>query len=607
MTFSHRSRFTRSELCIAIALSVMTSNASAEDASQLDQVVVTASRTAQTVDEALAPVTVIDREQIERSQATSVSELLSQAPGVQITYNGGPGSNTGVYIRGTRTAQSLILVDGHKINSANSGSAPLEYLDPDQIERIEIVRGPRSVLYGADAIGGVINIITKKGTGKPQLTLKAGGGSRNTGEYGLNFSGQHGNSEFNFGARLFETQGIDRTVNQLGSDSDDDAYRNKSFSGSLKHEFGNIVQAGLNFYHSKGKAEYDNGSSYSGYPIGYFDVTGVNTYVSAEFSENWKSTIDVGFVNDERNDVGGQYGDSLAKSKRYSVSWLNDISWLENQLLIAGVDYADEDVKSTRYTKSRDNLGVFAQNSSFFDGYDIQVGGRYDNNELYGNTTTGSVAFGIELPRDMRLIASYGTAFRAPTLSDLNSNPKVKPEESKNAELELRGRLGEPTDWSVSLYRNDMTNMLLWNGNFTENTDAEVAGLEVTTSTIINTWQISSNLSILKPEYSNGINKGNTLYRRATELFNLNIDKDFGRWALGGTFRAQGSTWNDQANKQEVPGFGTFDLRATVKLAPGLKAQFKAINLLDKEYTTTRSYEEEPFGVFATVIWSPEL
>ena len=179
--------------------------------------VVTAARTAQTVDQALAPVTVITRNDIELSQATSVTELLSRTPGMQITTQGGAGSIASVYLRGTKTAQTLILVDGVKINSTISNTAPLQYLDPDMIERIEIVRGPKSSLYGTDAMGGVIQIFTRQGQGRPQLQLKAGAGNRGTGEYGLNYSGEIEGTRVNFGAKLYETRGYDHTDSQIAN------------------------------------------------------------------------------------------------------------------------------------------------------------------------------------------------------------------------------------------------------------------------------------------------------------------------------------------------------------------------------------------------------
>ncbi len=627
MSFNQRSIFARTGLSVAVAMSVMSSVALAEEVYDLGEIVVTAARTAQTVDETLAPVTVINRKQIERAQATTVAELINQsAPGVQVTSNGGPGSSSGVYIRGTKTAQTLILMNGQKINTASSGSAPLEYLDTDQIERIEIVRGPRSTLYGADAVGGVINIITRKGSGDPALTVKAGGGSRGTGEYGLNFSGEIEGTQFNLGARLFETQGYDRTVDgDKGTNWDDDAYRNKSISGGLSRNFDDGIEAGVNFAHAEGKSEYDNVYDIAAYPVSDFEESLINAYVSTSINDIWGSRIEAGFVRDHRADSGN--GDpSYAENKRYSFSWLNDISWAETQLLTTGIDYSNDTVNSntTYIISERYNTGIFAQNLTTFDNSDLQLGGRYDENEAFGGQFTGNASWGVNLPKQMRLVASYGTAFRAPTFADMyrqSSSPwsqsipnlDLKPEHSKNAELELRGILGADSHWTVNIYQNDMDDMLAamevepstWQ---TVNVDkARIRGIEFEVGTHYAGWDINTNITYVDPENRSGKDSGKKLHYRAQQMAALNMDKDFGRWSLGGTFRGQGKTWVDTANTAQLPGFGTFDLRASVELTPQFETQFKVVNLLDKNYQSVNGYQGEPRGVFATFVWSPEL
>ena len=586
---------------------------------RLDDVVVTASRTAQTVDDTLAPVTVISREQIERSQATSVTELIALAPGTQITYSGGPGSKTGVYLRGTRTSQTLVLIDGIKANSASSGESPLQYLDPDQVEKIEIVRGPRSSIYGADAVGGVINVITKKGSGKPHLTIKAGGGSRKTGEYGINLSGDHEGTRFNLGARLYETSGYDRTTNKQGSDWDDDAYRNKSFSGSLSHTFGNDIEIGSNLFYSKGKSEFDNGynfdgsgSTHPGYPIEFFEQTGINSHISVPINDGWLTRLEAGYVKDQRDNIGSAYPGN-GTNERVSASWINDIGWSENQLLTSGLDYTNDKYEGTSaYSiEERYNVGLFAQNQSTFDNSDLQVAGRFDKNEQYGEKVTGNISWGIQLPKTMRLVTSYGTAFRAPTFMDLYSpNPVLKPETSRNAEIELRGVVAKSMNWSVNLFQNDMDNMLEYDfgtGNMENIAKARIRGIEFVLDAKVDDWDVISSLSFIDPENRSGADEGKTLYRRAKQLLSITADKSFGRWSLGGTFRAQGESWNDPANTERVAGFGTFDLRASVDVTKELKTQFKVVNLLDKEYTTTQGYIDEPRGVFATLVWTPDI
>ena len=611
MSFKHLYRFKRPGISVAVTLATIAGNAHAELIHRMDQVVVTAARRAETVDETLAPVTIINRQEIERSQVTSVTELLSQVPGVQIASNGGLGSKSGVFIRGTSTEQTLILMDGQKINTAQAGAAPLEYLDPDQIERIEVVRGPRSTLYGADAVGGVINIITRKGAGTPGFTFKAGGGSRKTGEYSANFGGESGSTRFNIGARLFETAGYDRTATRVGFDGDDDAFRNKSASASLSHDFGHI-STGVNISHTQGKAEYDVNwpTSPQGLPISNFELTNINTFVTANINNVWASRLEIGALRDGLEDEGPS--PSHAINKRYSVSWVNELAWADNQFLITGFDYADDHtVTSYQYTADeRNNTGIFAQNLTSFNTSELQLGARYDNNEAHGGKTTGQVSWGFQLARQLRLVASYGTAFRAPTFMNLYSvpsgDPDLNPETAKNAEIELRGQLNNESHWSINVYHNDIDDLIIYSEGKMRNVEkARIQGIEFATTTRIQDWDINASFSLLNPENRT---LGTWLVRRSRQLFAVRTDKEFGRWSLGGTFRGQGSAWDSTDNKtKKISGFGTVDLRASFSIAEDLKTQLKVVNLLDKEYSTAEGYIDEPRGVFATLIWSPKL
>ena len=613
-------------LAVALAVASTTAVVQAGDVYEMDQVVVTASRTAQTVDQALAPVTVITRDEIERSQATSVTELLNKTPGMQIATSGGAGSLASVYLRGTKSAQTLVLVDGHKINSTSSNMAPLEYLDPDQIERIEIVRGPRSSLYGADAMGGVIQIFTRKGNGKPKLQVKAGIGTQGTGEYGLNYSGEVGGTRFNFGAKLYETQGYDHTNSTLGKDGDDDGYRNKSVSGSVSRIFNNDVELGASFSHSQGKAEYDHNSMWGNpetKPFNEFKISTVSSFIKLPVNDIWSTKLDVGYVQDDVNrmEEGSQttVRSSYAESRRFSTSWQNDIFWRDDQLLTTGLDYSQDKIDTgTAYDEdSRYNVGVFAQHISTFEQSELQVGLRHDKNQSYGENTTGNIAWGFDLPYSMRLIPSYGTAFRAPTFTDLyypeSENPDLKAEKSKNFEIELKGS-NYDVNWSINIFQNDIEDMLAWQnipdpnnpyrGRMENVDEARIRGLELSMNTARAGWNFAGSLTFLDPENRT---TGKILERRAKQLLTLDADKKIGPFNLGGTVRGQGRSYDDAANNTEVSGFMTFDLRAGYAITPEVKAELKLINLLDKQYATTRGYKSEPLSGLFTMIWTPDF
>ncbi|GAA4649506.1 TonB-dependent vitamin B12 receptor [Kistimonas scapharcae] len=605
-----------------LPLAIMAANVHADDVYEMDNVVVTASRTAQTIDETLAPVTVISRKDIEQSQASSVPELLKRVPGMQVSTSGGAGSTTSIYLRGTKTAQTLVLLDGHRIDSATSGSASLQIIDPDMIERIEVVRGPRSSLYGADAVGGVIQIFTRKGHSDPRLTLKIGAGSHGTNQYGLNYGGKVGGTNFNIGGKFFETEGYDNTSSKSNYSGDDDAYRNKSFTASVSHTFDNNVEAGVNILHSEGKNEYD--SSYYMRPYDEFRFSTINAFLNIPVNDNWTTRLTTGYSNEmgenfQRLLDGTHKKNGSIKSMRNTASWLNDIAWADNQLLTAGIDYSNDrvDTKPNSYeVDSRYNKAVFVQNQSSFENSNLQVGLRRDKNEAFGYKTTGNISWGVNLTDNYRLITSYGTAFRAPTMMDLyypgSESPDLKPEKSKNAEVELRGNLSQVSHWSVAVFQNDMDDMLLWDGVLRRVNNIEKArirGIEATFSTQMAAWDITASATYLDPKNlsDNEKTKDKVLQRRARQLLSLDADRAFGRFSFGGTVRAQGKSYDDAENEDRLSGFVTVDLRTAYRFSSELKGELKLANLMDKEYQTALGYQGEPRGVFVSMTWTPEI
>ncbi len=620
----------------AIIGSSVTGMAQAEEAIKLGDVVVTASRTAQSIDETLAPVTVITREDIERKQASSVTELLATVPGVNISTSGGLGSRSSISIRGTTSKQTLVLVDGQRINSATSGEANFQYLDPSQIEKIEVVRGSRSSLYGADALGGVIQIFTRNGKGKPSLTVRAGTGSRSTNELGVNYGGTVDRTRFFLGANLYETTGYNFTnengTTQSGANLDDDAYRNKSLSASLTHQFESGMEAGAKLSHRQGKNEYD--SSTTAYYHQQFKASIFDTYLSIPVNDIFVAKLEAGYSNNETTEyVSGNKGDLFGTS-RVSAAWLNDISWSDTQLLTTGVDYYKDKIDTTsqfanstgKKEDSRYNYAAFVQNQSSFNNSDLSVGLRSDKNEAYGTNVTGNISWGIELPKGMRLIASYGTAFRAPTFNDLYfpetvyspgskyeykyiGNPNVKPEKSKNIDLELRGRFNS-LSWSVAMFQNDIKDLI---GTETKadgfNTPtnvnkARIRGLELSLKTRFAEWDIDTSFTALDPENRE---TGKVLAKRPKQEFALDTSRTIGKFSLGGTVRAQSDSYTSSSNKEELAGFTTLDLRTSYQFDRELKGELKVVNLLDKEYQTNKGYTAEPRGTYVTFIWTPEL
>ena len=267
--------------CLSISVPVL--------ATESEQTIVTATRTKQTVNSSLAPVTVITADEIALYQSKDMFDLLGRAPGVDISRTGGKGSNTSVYLRGTNSNQTLVMIDGQRIGSATLGAAALQNISPSQIDRVEIVRGPRSSLYGADAIGGVIHVFTNKASEDgASLAIKAGAGSDNTTEGSIDLRGRLEKTQLGINLSHLDTQGIDATTDTSFENGDDDAHRNTGISFNIDHEFSERFSLGANYLKNEGETEFDN--SFCSDPV--FTPIACRPYVEFEL-EVWGINGDI--------------------------------------------------------------------------------------------------------------------------------------------------------------------------------------------------------------------------------------------------------------------------------------------------------------------------
>ncbi|MDP0561229.1 MAG: TonB-dependent receptor [Candidatus Endonucleobacter sp. (ex Gigantidas childressi)] len=627
-----------------IIISAFSTIAQAVNAYSFDDVIVTAPSTTKVIDENLASVTVISRKDIEYSQAASVTELLINVPSIQISRHGGPGSLTSAMIRGASACQTLVIVDGQRLNSATSGIPEFQYLHSDQIERIEVVRGSKSSLYGADAIGGVIRIFTRKEAGESQLTVKTSIGNWHTCEQGINYSGGNNSIQYNLGANLYETAGYDVTNDNYpvnsGVNLDGKAYRNKSITGKASCLLESDTNIGVSFYSQTGKTEYDGYTvdpnnfikkyPYSAYTL--FERSALNVSSVIPVNAIWLSRFDAGYLKDKNKQLGknyhhsAPYTPSFYETKRISSLWQNDIAWWSNQQLTTGIDYYRDMVDSSNTynnprtgdkENSRYNAAFFIQNQTKFGCSAMQLGLRRDKNESYGFQTTGNISWMVDLPKDLRFSVSYSTAYRPPSFNELyypdstwsSGNSNLKPETSKARELELKGQCGYGK-WGVSLFQNTIDDLISWtadsSGKFKpENVDkASIQGLEASMSTVFKQWSITISGTLLDPKDT----KRNTvLQRRAKQYMVVDVDYSINKLFLGGAFRAQGPCYEDANNNVRLAGFAIIDMRVSYKIHKEFTAQLKVINLFDKKYQTALGYNGEPKGFFITIIWKPVM
>lgn len=607
-----------------------------EQALKLPDVLISANRQVEARNDSSAANTVFTRDDIDRLQPSSVTDLLQRVPGVQVAQSGGRGSVPGIFIRGTSSAQTLVLVDGQRMGSATSGDSNLQFLNIAQIERVEVLRGSRSAIYGSDAIGGVIQIFTRRGSEQglhPRLHL--GFGSNRSWERSLGLSGGDGQTRFSLGASLDESAGIDWTRQSYPSDADRDAYRNKSLSFTLSHALNDDLEVGLNLLDNRGRSAYDSpfgryvpdtGATVEQQPYTDFSVSNIGSYIDARLNDRWSSRLEFGH-SENRDKKRDKLSDerSVFNTYRDSLTWQNDLALDARNSLILGADWYEDRVNSSAAfdEDSRWNRAVFIQHRLRTEGFSTELGLRRDQNQQFGGQNSWSGTFTLPLNPDNDLLLSYSEGFRAPTFSDLyypeNGNPDLKPEHSKSYELQWRSQLSESSRLETSLYRTDIEDAILYDSvaRRPENVaSARIDGFEAALKQELFGWQGNLGLAIIDPRDRD---TGHTLQRRARRTLSLDLDRQFDRLGFGASWQAVSSSYDDKDNTQRLGGYALLGLRGSWALNREILLSLKVDNLLDRTYARSRysyldpnfqnnyDYRQEGRAWMFGVTWTPEL
>lgn len=596
---------------------------------KLPALVVTSGRQVQPREQATAPTTVFTRADIERLQPSSVPDLLRRVPGVQIAQRGGRGSTTGVYLRGTRSAQTLVLIDGQRIGSVSSGDSPLETLSIEQIERIEVLRGPRSAVYGADAIGGVIQIFTRRAEGSGlHPRLRVGYGSRQTWERSVGLSGGDRDTRFSLSASADETRGINRSLVTRRPDGDHDAYRNNAVAFNLSHRVNDYLEGGLSILDQRGESEFDFGT-YGSHPYNDFQVSSYSGYLAAQPLAHWNSRLELGH-SENRSVERADDSDTSSPFNTYrdSAAWLNTLQLGGGHRLIVGADwYEDRLASATAYQEnSRWNRALIVQHGWRGERLATELGLRHDRNEQFGSHNTFNAALTWSPDAGNDLILSYAEGFRAPTFNELywpiscypgwgcsGGNPALRPETSKTYELQWRSQLTAHSRLEASLYRTDIEDALAgWPARNVDQT--RVNGFEAALQQDLFGWQTALGVSLIDPRDRD---TGRTLERRARRTLSLDVDRTFGAFSVGAGWQLRSRSYDDAANLRENPGYGLLGVRASWQASEELRLGLKVDNLLDKRYAsiqyglgwpaTYAPYREEGRSALLSLTWTPAL
>lgn len=613
-------------LGLAIASSTV---AYAESSPALENTLVTATRTEESYASTLASVTLFNRDDIEKFQVQSLPELLTKAAGVSLTSNGGRGAVASISLRGNQSDHTLILINGVRVSSATLGSTRLELIDPEQIERIEIVRGPKSSLYGSDALGGVINIITRRASDERPVTLKVSAGNHDTREAVLTAGHRGDYFSASLTASTVSTDGIDNTESTDDPHGDDDALEQDTAGIDLAFTPTKAFRLGINYQYSDSETDYDADCYTPSYmPVActpYATTRADIAQVTARLSLGnvWTTSVTGGYSKNESEelardiDIDNTINGGLFITERSDGIWQNDFQLTESLLFTAGFEYLHERVGgSTDYSvDERDNKAVYLQWQWSVGGFAGHFGARNDDNDQFGDHDTYTATLSYQFFDAFKVIASYGEAFKAPTFNDLYypnfGDPTMIPEESDSFELSFQG-LTDSVDWSVRGYRNNVENLIQYNSATFRNdqiSSATIDGLEFALGLNVLEWEINGALTLLDAEDDAS---GNELARRPKKVFNLDLDRRFDDWSVGATLYASGRRYEDAANTEKLSGYATVALRGAYYPSEQWALRLKADNIFEKNYFLASSYglgryRQPGLEVLFSVVYTPSF
>jgi len=589
-----------------LLLSVASVSLAGETAEDLSQVIVTAQRAEEKLEDSIAAVTLYTREQTRGLQVRSIEELLRAAPGMAVVNSGGPGKLTSFFVRGTESDHLLVLVDGVRIGSATTGAAALQNLPLEQVERIEYVRGPRSGLYGPDAVGGVLQLFTRKGEG---FSASLSGGSFDTRQADASWGFGGERAWLNLSGSLQSTDGTNACTGSSSEfagcfteEPDKDAYEYGSFALRGGVKLGSATTLEASYWQTDGEVDFD--SSWTNHSDVLQRIASAT--LRQGLGERLALQITAGRAWDESDDFqGGNYMESF-DTTRDSASAQLEFTPQGPHSFAFGIDYLDDKVGgTTEYEEtSRDNLGLYTRYTGTLAGLGLaalrlEASLRYDDNSQFGDATTGSAGVAWSFSPGFELLAQYGTAFKAPTFNELYypffGNPLLEPEHSQSMELGAQGAAAG-LHWRATVFETRIRDLVGFDANFMPaNIDrTKIRGLEASGNYAVGGWLLDASLTLLDPRNeSEGPNEDNLLPRRPRTSGYLDVERRWSSLAFGARVTAEDARWDDAANTRRVDGYATVDLRAEWEFAESWSVQLRVANVLDEDYETV-SYFPQP-------------
>lgn len=592
---------------------------------EIGQVVVTATRTEESVESVASSVTIISETEIEKKKAVNVHDLLKDVEGIDVVQQGGPGHLTSVFIRGGESDHTLVLIDGVQANSPTSGGFDFADLTVDNIERIEIVRGPQSTLYGADAMAGVINIITRKGKGAPSFTLTEEGGTFETYRNSFAVSGSTEKTNYSASLSRMKTEGFSVASEKKGN-TEDDGYENKSFSGRLGVSIIENLDADLSIRYTEADTELDSFGTDDPNYTQYTDFLTLSLGFNQILNALWDYSLKLSRAdNTLKNRDPDPFGvNSQIESKTDTVILQNNFHFFDDtNTLTIGAEYERQDAKSDSgnglYKEDLTNKALFIQHQMSYleEALNFTAGMRRDDHSEFDEETTYKVAASYYIkPSGTKIRGSWGTAYKAPTFNDLywpheefpgfgvistiitEGNPNITPEESTGYDIGVTQSLfDEKIRIEMAYFKNEYRDLIDWNGTTVGDTqtwmptnvdDAVIEGWEFGfLLKPVDSFSIKANCTVMDTEDKA---TGNELARRAKNKGALTIGWTPEKSSYTLTINKVGKRWDDSKNKEELKSYTKIDFAVSYDLTKNLTIFGRGENLLNEDYEEAKGY-----------------
>ncbi|HEX7642611.1 MAG TPA: TonB-dependent receptor [Burkholderiaceae bacterium] len=591
---------------LALCLAFVSNAGFAQQSTGADApVLVTATRFAQAPADVLADNNVISSDEIRGSGATDLLDLLRQKRGLEITTTGGAGTTASVLLRGASSEQTVVLVDGVRVGSSTMGGATWENIPLSQIDHVEIVYGPLSSMYGADAVGGVVQIFTKKGDGafNPSAGVGFGGYDTRTVDAAVSGSGGEQNRfHYSLSVGRDESKGFSATKPDApfgAYNPDRDGYNKESASGQFSFDLAKGHEIGAAFVQSENKAQFDNGPNYDDHTFERLNT--VRVFANDQFTPNWNSRLQLSQSIDYALSTNGPnweaYGETPTnrfQTTQTDLSWQNDIQLAGNILQLLGERREEKVDSDTSGVQGKRDTNAFAAAYQWkSDNQLAALSLRDDDSNQYGSQTTGSFAYGYRVAPNWRVNASYGTSFRAPTFNELYfpyyGSPDIKPEHGRNTELGLVYDNGG-SHFNASLYHNRVTDLIVYDSTCfcAKNVDdALLEGLTLGGKSRFGDFTASASLDFQDPHDET---THTLLARRARQHGSLGLDYVHGKYAVGVDAVISGKRYDDQANTTVLGGYSVWNLHAAIDLGSEWSMVARWNNVLNKDYELAYGY-----------------